>query len=223
MLKEKIVALPTEVSVLKRILQNHCSMKKCILFLFLPVFNVLVLQSQSFYEHVNFQTQPSTTGKTYIHKKNVFRFDTSPGTGKWIFHFGDTGGHDFFHFEIPNAVEDVNPEFFIATNPKELIFVLVPVGQLFNEGCFVFACKEGTSAKLVGMLNVAEYGKNKEGYMDYNNIAMRTTIVKINQRWVFSFETPLIVLKPGGAEEEILKGNAIFYQYSREGWEMKRN
>lgn len=198
-------------------------MKKIGLFSLSLVIGAIMTQAQSSFEKTALQSSNSDMRQIYTYRNSAFRFDISPETGKWTFHFEDLNGRSFFDFEIPNSIDYMQPVFFINAKNKTSILILVPIELSFNEGCLVFACTEGKSAKYVGFLDVAAYSKTNEGYMNYNNVAPHTTIIEINNRWIFSFETPLIVLKPGNSDEEILKGNAIFYQYSKDGWELKRN
>ena len=198
----------------------HKKIKFLCLFL---TMGIAIVRAQSSFEKTLLQPSGSDMGQTYIYGNNTFRFDISPQTGKWIFHFGDTGGRFLFDFEIPQQTDCMEPVFFVNSKHKTSILVLVPIKLSFNEGCLVFACTEAKSAEYIGFLDVAAYSKTDEGYMDYNSVAPYTTVIEINDRWVFSFEIPFVVLSPGSSDEEILKGNAIFYRYSKDGWELKRN
>jgi hypothetical protein len=56
--------------------------------------------------------------------------------------------------------------------------------------------------------------------MNYNSILPFISIVKISDRIIFSFETPLVVVHPGLSEETTMNGRDIYYTYSKSKLQM---
>ena len=63
---------------------------------------------------------------------------------------------------------------------------------------------------------IAAYTKGANGRMDYNNVLPYISIVKVSNRYIFSFETPLIVLYPGQEQEETVNGRDVYFNYEKE-------
>ena len=56
---------------------------------------------------------------------------------------------------------------------------------------------------------------DENGRMNYNSILPFVSIVKVSDRIIFSFETPLVVIYPGMSEEATLNGRDVYYTYSK--------
>ena len=88
-------------------------------------------------------------------------------------------------------------------------------------GCDMFII-DGKGGIFCGSIPVAAYTKTDKGRMDYNSILPYISIIKVSNRYVLSFETPLVVLYPFGDREEILNGRSIFYTYQNGALELNR-
>jgi hypothetical protein len=69
-------------------------------------------------------------------------------------------------------------------------------------------------------MSVAAYTKGEDGRMNYNSILPFVSIVKVSDRIIFSFETPLVVIYPGFSEEATLNGRDVYYTYSKSKLEL---
>ncbi len=113
-------------------------------------------------------------------------------------------------------------EYRIFANQKEKrAFLLVNRTNEVSFGCDIFMI-EPNRAVFCGFLPVAAYTKDPNGRMDYNNIVPYISIIRVSDRYLFAFETPLIVLYPSGEQEEILNGRNISYSYRNQALELHR-
>lgn len=89
----------------------------------------------------------------------------------------------------------------------------------YSIGCDVVSIKNN-NYQYLGELSVAAYTKDENGRMNYNSILPFVSIVKVSDRIIFSFETPLVVIYPGMSEEATLNGRDVYYTYSKSKLEL---
>jgi hypothetical protein len=89
----------------------------------------------------------------------------------------------------------------------------------YSIGCDIILIKDN-NIKVLGEISVAAYTKDRNGRMNYNSILPFISIVKISDRIIFSFETPLVVVHPGLSEETTMNGRDIYYTYSKSKLQM---
>lgn len=104
-------------------------------------------------------------------------------------------------------------------NKLKTYILLVDKTVDYSIGCDVLLIKDKKVQKL-GELSLAAYTKDEQGRMNYNSILPFVSIVKISDRIIFSFETPLVVIYPGLSEEETISGRDIYYNYSNSKLQM---
>lgn len=127
--------------------------------------------------------------------------------------------NDFVHETGGN---DEELEYAVFGNAKEKrAVVLLNRRAEVSLGCDMFIIN-GKGGIFCGSIPVAAYTKTDKGRMDYNSILPYISIIRVSNRYVLSFETPLVVLYPFGDREEILNGRSIFYTYQNGALELNR-
>lgn len=113
-------------------------------------------------------------------------------------------------------------DYVLCANQKEKrAILLVNQSEQVSLGCDMFLIEKG-KATHCGFVPVAAYTKSANGRMDYNSILPYVFLVRISNRYVLSFETPLVVLYPFGEQEEILEGRNLFYTYQNGTLQLNR-
>ena len=111
--------------------------------------------------------------------------------------------------------EDVVVSPRVYYNSKLKTFILLLDKKVdYSIGCDVVSFNKGRY-QYTGELSVAAYTKGEDGRMNYNSISPFVSIVKVSDRIIFSFETPLVVIYPGMSEETTLNGRDVYYTYSK--------
>lgn len=91
----------------------------------------------------------------------------------------------------------------------------------YSLGCDVFSI-EAKKIQYLGPMTIAAYTSDKDGRMNYNSILPYVSIVKVSNRTIFSFETPLVVVNPGMTDEETLKGNEVYFTLTNSKLEISK-
>lgn len=114
-------------------------------------------------------------------------------------------------FVYTSGIQDAILDFEVFSHPKSnKAYFIVNSYKDFSQGAELFVFERGVFLRL-GYISVASYLANKDGLMDYCSISKYITILEGSDRTYISFETPIIVLNPGQHDEEIKKGNEIYY------------
>ncbi|MDR1725075.1 MAG: hypothetical protein LBR28_01620 [Bacteroidales bacterium] len=131
----------------------------------------------------------------------------------------DVGGLSVAEFFYRNDLKYISQDegtefnFEIFYNKKQNNAFLFAHKQLeYSRGCETFFIEKNIITP-IGLLPVAAYIK-KDKTMEYTNILPYLSIVKISDRILMSFETPLVVLYPSTKQEQIVESNKIFYIFS---------
>lgn len=121
---------------------------------------------------------------------------------------------EIFGTKYKASEQDVKLSLKVYYNIKLKTFILLADKKVdYNLGCDVLMIKNKKSQH-IGEMSVAAYTKDENGRMNYNSILPFVSIVKISDRIIFSFETPLVVIYPGLSEEATLNGRDVYYTYS---------
>lgn len=122
---------------------------------------------------------------------------------------------EIFGNKYEASEEDVVVTPKVYYNSKLKTFILLLDKKVdYSIGCDVVSITKG-NYQYLGELSVAAYTKEEDGRMNYNSILPFVSIVKVSDRIIFSFETPLVVIYPGMSEEATLKGRDVYYTYSK--------
>ena len=180
-------------------------MKKIILNLLICIFCSLNAFSQYSYDIVDFSQQLSTdTEKIYVVKKDTLKL-TQISNSKL-----EISGNNY---EASEEDVVITPKVYYNSKLKTFILLLDKKVD-YSIGCDDVSIKNG-SYQYLGELSVAAYTKGEDGRMNYNSISPFVSIVKVSDRIIFSFETPLVVIYPGMSEETTLNGRDVYYTYSK--------
>lgn len=188
-------------------------MKKILFILFLLCSTVLQAQ----YSYNRIAVNPEAKKQTYIHK--ISKKDSiciTPGIANGMQKL--TMGN--YTYRAENRDEKLEYEIFDC--PKEhKTFILVNKTNEMSLGCDVYLY-EKNNIKHCGYMPIAAYTKDMTGRMNYNNVLPYISIVKVSNRYIFSFETPLIVLYPGQEQEEIVNGRDVYFNYEKKVLQLNR-
>lgn len=182
-------------------------MKKILFILFLLCSTVL--QAQYSYNRV--EIAPEAKQKSFIHKtskKDSICITPGVVNSMQVLKIGN------YTYRSENRDERLAYEIFYNAKEQKT-FILVNKTNEMSLGCEVFLYEKST-LKHCGFIPVAAYTKGANGRMDYNNALPYISIVKVSNRYIFSFETPLIVLYPGQEQEEIVNGRDVYFNYEKE-------
>ncbi len=190
-------------------------MKKAIVFTFC-IFTVFIMQAQSLYDRITATNKDGENNYVYVlSSKDSLRIAKDKIDGRECLKIGP------WQYSASNIDESLSHEVYFNAKEKKKI-LLINKREEVSLGMDVFVIENG-KISFLGFMPVAAYTKENSERMDYNSILPYVSIVKISNRLVFSFETPLVVLYPLGDLEEILDGRNVFYTYSDGVMELNKN
>ncbi|MBR5253891.1 MAG: hypothetical protein IKV46_02475 [Bacteroidales bacterium] len=185
-------------------------MKKLTLSFLICIFCSINAFSQYSYEIVEFNSQLSSdTEKVYAVKTDTLRIEQINSS---ILEICNT------KYEASEEDVVVTPKVYYNSKLKNFILLLDKKVD-YSIGCDVVSIKNN-NYQYLGELSVAAYTKDENGRMNYNSILPFVSIVKVSDRMIFSFETPLVVIYPGMSEEATLNGRDVYYTYSKSKLEL---
>ncbi len=115
------------------------------------------------------------------------------------------------NYTYNSLIQDAVLDFEVFTNSKSnRAYLIINNYKEYSHGAELFLIEKG-SFKHIGQICIAAYMLNEKEKMDYCSILKHITILETTQKTYISFETPLIVINPGQHDEEILKGNKLYY------------
>ena len=120
-----------------------------------------------------------------------------------------------------NQDEHLDYEIFANHKDKKAFVLVSRTTDNLCVGCSLYLF-ENRNVKDCGLLPVAAYTNDHSGRMNYNSILPHLSIVKVSNRYILSFETPLIVLFPMQEQEEIISGRDIFFTFDKDGLQMNK-
>ncbi len=185
-------------------------MKKLALSFLICIFCSINAFAQYSYEVVDLNQQLSSdTEKIYTIKKDTLRI-------KQI----NNSKLEICGNKYESSEQDVVLTPKVYYNSKLKTFILLLDKKVdYSIGCDVVSIKNN-NYQYLGELFVAAYTKGDDGRMNYNSILPFVSIVKVSDRIIFSFETPLVVIYPGMSEEATLNGRDVYYTYSKSKLEL---
>ncbi|MGM9820657.1 MAG: hypothetical protein ACI3Z9_07650 [Candidatus Onthomorpha sp.] len=117
--------------------------------------------------------------------------------------------------------ESLDYEIFANHKDKKAFVIVSRTTDNLCVGCSLYLFENG-NVRDCGQLPVAAYTKDQSGRMNYNSILPHLSIVKVSNRYILSFETPLVVLFPMQEQEEILSGRDLFFTFDKDGLQMNK-
>ncbi len=179
------------------------------------LFSCLSLHAQYSYTRIEAEKTTGSDLATYrLSERDSVRIGVSVEGGKACFRIND------FTHEFVDGSEKLEYAVFGNGKEKRAVILLNKRAEV-SLGCEMFMV-DAKRAVFCGNIPVAAYTKTDKGRMDYNSILPYVSIVKVSNRYVLSFETPLVVLYPFGDREEVLNGRSIFYTYQNGVLELNR-
>lgn len=185
-------------------------MKKLALSFLICIFCSINAFAQYSYEVVDLNQQLSSdTEKIYVVKKDTLILKQISNSEVEI--YGNK-------YEASEEDVVVTPKVYYNSKLKTFILLLDKKVD-YSIGCDVVSIKN-RNYQYIGEMSVAAYTKDENGRMNYNSILPFVSIVKVSDRIIFSFETPLVVIYPGMSEEATLNGRDVYYTYSKSKLEL---
>ena len=174
--------------------------------LLILLFSALSLRAQYSYTRLEAEETAKAEHKVYrLSAKDSVCISVKGESGKACLKIND------FVYKQDCPVEELEYAVFGNTREKRAVVLLNRRAEV-SLGCDMFIV-DNKGGIFCGSIPVAAYTKTNKGRMDYNSILPYISIIKVSNRYVLSFETPLVVLYPFGDREEILNGRSIFYTY----------
>ncbi len=183
---------------------------KSILILFIALICGYSVYSQYSFDEIKYsEVHSSETAKCYAMKKDTLVINHVSNNELAI---------NGYTYAAPEQDVVISTRVFYNAKLKTYI-LLVDKTVDYSIGCDIILISNN-KVQPIGEMAISAYTKGDDGRMNYNSILPFVSIVKVSDRIIFSFETPLVVIFPGLSEEATINGRDVYYTYSKSTLQM---